>query len=100
MKYFGFFRGMNYGKCNDDFDSYKKIKNKLKKSDVLAYMKQLPIAAFAPMSTKDIFTGERLEEAGLVEDGQFAFPFDFIHYYERYDIGIPIEYEKYLIGRI
>ena len=100
MKYFGFFRGMNYGKCNDDFASYEKIKNKLNKSDVLAYMKRLPIAAIAPMTTTDIFTGEPLEHAGVVEDGQFCFPVDFIHYYEKYDIGIPIEYEEYLSNRI
>ena len=96
MKYFGFFRGMNYGKCNDEFDSYKTIKNGLNKSVVLAYLKALPIAAVALMSTKDIFTGERLEQAGIIEDGGFTFPIDFIHYYERYDIGIPLEYEEYL----
>lgn len=100
MLYFGFFSGMKYGKCNDDFDSYKKIKNKLNKSAVLAYMKKLPIAAIAPMTTTDIFTGKPLEQAGIVEDGQFCFPLDFIHYYEKYDIGIPIEYEKYLTNRI
>lgn len=100
MTYFGFFKGMNYGKCNDDFDSYKNIKNKLNKSDVLSYMKRLEIACVAPMTTRDIFTGERLEQAGLYQDGQFTFPIDFVHYYEKYDIGIPIEYEKYLMNRI
>lgn len=100
MTYFGFFSGMRYGKCNDSFESYKNIKNKLNKSDVLEYMKQLPIAAVALMTTRDIFTGKPLEQAGIIEDGQFAFPIDFIHYYEKYDIGIPIEYEKYLANRI
>lgn len=100
MAYFGFFHGMNYGKCNEDFDSYKQIKNKLKKTDVLAYLKKLPIAAVAPMTTKDIFTGEALEQAGIVEDGRFTFPIDFIHYYEKYDIGIPIEYEEHLMKQI
>jgi hypothetical protein len=52
------------------------------------------------MFTYDIFTGERLEMAGLIEDGDFCFPIDFIHYYEKYDIGIPIEYEKYIISRV
>ena len=98
--YFGFFRGMKYGKCEDEFGEYEKIKNDLSKAKVLAYMKQLPIAAVAPMTTKDIFTGLELEQAGIVEDGQFTFPVDFIHYYEKYDIGIPNEYEKYLITRI
>ena len=100
MTYFGFFRGMTYGNRNEDFDSYKKIKNKLNKTKVLAYLKQLPIAAVAPVSTKEIFTGEYLEQAGLMEDGDFCFPTDFIYYYENYDIGIPVEYEKYLMNRI
>jgi hypothetical protein len=63
-------------------------------------LKSLPIAAVAPMSTKDIFTGEMLPQAGIIEDGEFTFPIDFIHYYEKYNIGIPRDYEKYLIGRI
>ena len=100
MKYFGFFKGMNYGKCNDDFDSYKKIKNELKKSDVLVYMKRLPISAVAPMTTKDIFNGKPLEQAGIVKDGDFTFPIDFIHYYEKYNIGIPKHYENYIKTRI
>lgn len=98
--YFGFFSGMNYGKCSDDFNSYKKIKNELSRSSILSYLKRLPIAAVAPMTTKDIFTGEPLEQAGIIEDGQFTFPIDFIHYYEKYGVGIPIEYEKYLANRI
>ena len=96
MMFFGFFRGMNYGKCSDDFASYEKIKNKLSKSAVVAYLKSLPISAVTPMSTADIFTGTPLEQAGIIEDGQFCFPVDFIHYYEKYDIGIPVEYEDYL----
>ena len=99
--YFGFFKGMDhYGKCYEDFDAYKKIKNKLPKKDILAYLKQLPIADVAPMTTKDIFTGERLVQAGIYKDGPFTFPIDFIHYYKKYDIGIPIEYEKYIKKKI
>lgn len=100
MTYFGFFSGMKYGKCNDDFDAYEKIENKLNKTKVLAYLKQLPIAAVAPMTTRDMFSGEQLKQAGIIEDGHFTFPIDFIHYYEKYDIGIPIEYEKYIANRI
>lgn len=29
-------------------------------------------------------------------DGDFTFPYEFLHYYENYDIGIPPEYEEYL----
>ena len=100
MKYFGFFEGMNYGKCEDKFDTYKAMKNQLNKADVLAYLKALPIAGIAPMSVKDIFTGEPLEQAGVIDDGGFRFPIDFIHYYEKYEIGIPVEYEKYIANKV
>ena len=100
MKYFGFFKGMKYGKCEDDFESYKKIKNHLKKEDVLTYLKNLPIAGVCPMSVEDIFDGEDIEQAGIYEDGDFTFPTDFIHYYEKYEIGIPVEYEKHIASKI
>lgn len=96
MKYFGFFKGMKYGKCEDDFESFKVIKNQLDKTEILLYIKKLPFAGVSPMSVEDIFSGEPLEQAGVIEDGDFTFPIDFIHYYEKYDIGIPVEYEKYI----
>ena len=42
-----------------------------------------------------MFTGEKLS-AGMFVDENFAFPFDFLHYYKNYDIGIPYDYEEYL----
>ena len=52
------------------------------------------------MSVEDIFSGEAIEQAGIIEDGKFVFPLDFIHYYEKYDIGIPVEYEEYIESRL
>lgn len=100
MLYFGFFKGMQYGKCNENFETYKNIKNQLNKTEILKYIKSLPVAAVAPLSVSDIFTGQPLEQAGLIEDGDFSFPTDFIHYYSEYDIGIPHEYEMYLKTKI
>ena len=57
MIYFGFFDGMRYN-GSEDFNEYKNIKNELSKSIILAYLKELPIAAIAPMWTYDMFTGE------------------------------------------
>lgn len=91
---------MQYGKSNDDFEAYKKIENKLNKPEILKYIKSLPIAGIAPMTVYDIFTGQTLKQAGIIEDGEFTFPTDFIHYYENYDIGIPLEYEKYIETKI
>lgn len=100
MKCFGFFEGMKYGKCEENFETYKNLENELNKADVLKYLKELPVAAIAPVSVEDIFTGEALEQAGLIEDGNFRFPIDFIHYYEKYDIGIPLEYEKHIKSKL
>ena len=100
MKYFGFFEGMQYGNCKEDFNAYKDIKNQLNKAEILEYIKALPVAAVAPLSVNDIFTGQPLEQAGLIEDGEFSFPIDFIHYYAEYDIGIPLEYEKHIKSKL
>ena len=35
MTYFGFFKGMKYGKCEEDFDDYKKIKNHIGKENAI-----------------------------------------------------------------
>lgn len=91
---------MQYGKCNEDFETYKNIENQLNKTEILEYIKSIPIAAIAPLSVNDIFTGEPLEQAGLIEDGDFTFPIDFIHYFENYNIGIPLEYEEYIKTKI
>ena len=99
MTYFGFFKGMKYGKCEDDFEKYKKIKNHISKDKILNYLESLSISAVAPMSTEDIFDGEEIEQAGIYEDGNFTFPADFLHYYKKYDIGIPEEYEKYISSK-
>lgn len=100
MKYFGFFKGMKYGNCKDNFEDFKKIRNEIPKTEVLKYIKNLPIAAVAPMSVEDIFDGQDIEQAGIIEDGDFTFPLEFIHYYEKYDIGIPKEYEDYITTKI
>lgn len=100
MKCFGFFEGMQYGRCEEDFNTYKNTKNHIPKTDILKYIKSLPIAAVALLSVVDIFTGDPLPQAGLIEDGEFRFPTDFVHYYENYDIGIPAEYEEYIKTKI
>ena len=98
--YFGFFKGMKYGKCCDDFKSYKRIINDLSRTEILQYIQALPISAIVPMSVVDIFDGQIIEQAGIIEDGDFIFPLDFIHYYEKYNIGIPKEYENYIKDKI
>lgn len=73
MTFFGFFKGMKYGKCEDDFDDYKKIKNHISRDKILKYLESLSISAVAPMSTEDIFDGEEIPQAGIYEDGDFHF---------------------------
>ena len=100
MTFFGFFKGMKYGKCEDDFDDYKKIKNHISRDKILKYLESLSISAVAPMSTEDIFDGEEIAQAGIDEDGDFTLTGDFLHYYKKYDIGIPEEYENYISSKV
>ena len=97
MKLFGFFKGMPYGDCNEDFDEYRKFKNTLPREKIYEHMLQVDARHRwrAAVETHDIFTGEKLT-AGLCIDGDFRFPLDFLHYYKNYDIGIPYDYEAYL----
>ena len=50
--------------------------------------------------TYDLYTGEDLGNAGLYDDPPFRFPIDFLHYYKKYDIGIPPEYEQHIIEKL
>lgn len=93
---FGYFKGLPYSKCNDNFEKYETYKNKLPRESVIAHIRSID-PWLACISTKDIFTGEKLT-AGMYVDGDFRFPTDFLHYYENYDIGIPPEYEAYLVS--
>ena len=95
-KEFGFFSWMPYENSKDDFEEYKKLKNKIPKEKVIAHMESLePWATSLP--GKDPFTGERLQ-SGVYDDGEFLFPMAFVHYFKNYEIGIPYEYEQYLEG--
>jgi hypothetical protein len=100
MKYFGFFKGMSYDDSNEKFEDYKNIHNLVSKKKVLEYLKSLPVDCYGMFETKDIFTGEVLEPCALICDGDFTFPYDFIHYFENYDIGIPMEYENYIRNQL
>lgn len=94
MIYFGFFKGLPYKSATESFDSYRQLKNLLPKEKVIAHIETLDVWATTEPS-HEIFTGEIIH-AGLLEDGEFAFPYEFLHYYKNYDIGIPYDYEAYL----
>lgn len=92
---FGFFTGLPYTTpCIENFDEYKKFKNTLSKEAVIAHIQTVKYG-LTSLPSKDIFTGEKLH-AGMFWDGDFTFPYEFLHYYKNYDIGIPYEYEEYL----
>lgn len=91
---FGFFKGFPHEGCTEDIRSYFKYKNKIQKSDMLAHLKQVEFGLTSAPSF-DLITGEEIR-AGMCWDGEFTFPYEFIHHYEKYDIGIPPEYEVYL----
>lgn len=91
---FGFFKGLPYDDCNENFEEYKGYSNHIPKSAILSYISSLE-AGLTSLPSKDIFTGEKLH-AGMFWDDEFTFPYEFLHYYKNYDIGIPYEYENYL----
>ena len=96
---FGFFRGMVYKHCDEEFEKYKEFRNSISKNAVIKHIESLD-DAITSIHAKDIFTGEDLGNAGLYDDGPFRFPIDFLHYYKNHDIGIPDEYERYLMEEI
>ena len=91
---FGFFAGLPYDNCNENFDNYRNFKNRISKNAVIAHITSCEYGLTSLVS-KDVFTGEKIQ-AGMFWDGNFVFPYEFLHYYENYDIGIPYEYEAYL----
>lgn len=95
MRPFGFFIGLPYeGHCIEKFDDYKAFHNALSKDEIAKHIESLS-PGLTSLPSYDIFTGEKLH-AGMFWDGDFVFPYEFLHYYKNYDIGIPPDYEAYL----
>ena len=92
---FGYFKGLPYENCDESFLDYIRFSNQLPKEKILKHMETLHPRS-APFEDKDILTGEPVS-AGTVIDGTFIFPMDFLHYYRNYKIGIPYEYEAYIV---
>lgn len=91
---FGFFKGLPHTGSNEDFSVYRAYKNSIHKEDVVAHIESLE-AGLTSEPSIELFTKEKIR-AGVFEDGNFVFPYEFLHYYKNYDIGIPYEYEEYL----
>ncbi|MBO4914432.1 MAG: hypothetical protein J5449_04420 [Oscillospiraceae bacterium] len=94
---FGFFEGMKYRESTDSFTEFRNYKNSLPRKTIISHIKNLPVG-IAGFPVKDIFTGEDDGVGAIFSDGPFTFPVQFLRYYETYDIGIPPEYEDYLIN--
>ncbi|MBQ7874909.1 MAG: hypothetical protein IJ306_07125 [Oscillospiraceae bacterium] len=100
MRDFGFIKGMPHDGCAEEFEDYKKFKNSIPKKKIIEHMESDKVVrCYGLMNSHDIFTGQKIE-CGLIEDGKFMFPMEFLHYYKNYDIGIPYDYEEYLKGII
>lgn len=91
---FGFFKGLPHKGSNEEFSNYRHYKNSLPKAAVIAHISSLDEWLTSEPSI-ELFTKEKIR-AGVFEDGDFVFPYEFLHYYKNYDIGIPYEYEEYL----
>lgn len=78
------------------FDWLSSRIEELSKATIATHIRSLPMAV-SSFAVTDIFTGEYDGNGALYNDGPFTFPVQFLHYFEEYDIGIPPEYEEYLI---
>lgn len=94
MIFFGYFKGLPYERSTESFEQYRTYKNTIPKATVISHIESLE-AGLTSLPSYDIFTGQPLH-AGIYIDGEFRFPYEFLHYYKQYDIGIPYEYEEYL----
>ena len=94
MIFFGYFKGLPYEDSEESFDVYRTLRNNIPKQTVISHLESLD-AGLTSLPSFDLFTGEPLH-AGIFVDGDFVFPYEFLHYYKNYDIGIPYDYEEYL----
>ena len=93
--FWGYWKELPYDvDTGETFEEYTKLRNTISREGVIRHLEKTPFSVMARVG-EDIFTGERLE-LGQYEDGKFVFPWEFLHYYKNYDIGIPYEYEAYL----
>ena len=101
IKGFGFFSGLPYGKlCTQDHATYLDYHNTLSRDVIENHILSLEIAYCPMASPRDTYMGIDLENAGSYLDGPFRFPIDFLRYYKTFGIGIPPEYEQYLIETV
>ena len=98
-RYFGFWDELPLSlKTGESFYDYLKLKNTLSREGILRYMEALPVGLMVtpdPEQKRDVFTGEPVVP-GMYKDGVYIYPSEFLHYYRKYPIGIPYEYEDYL----
>ena len=93
---FGQFKGLSISLNLENFDEYKKIKNNIPKNKIIKHIESLQPLCVCPTLAFDMFTNETILSPGYYKDGDFVFPIEFLHYYKKYDIGIPKEYEQYI----
>ena len=77
MIFFGYFKGLPYERSTESFEQYRAYKNTIPKAAVISHIESLE-AGLTSLPSHDIFTGEPLH-AGIFIDGEFRFPFEFLH---------------------
>ena len=92
--WFGFFKEDGI----DEFEKFIYYDCNLNKREVIEHIKECNLwlnGNETPLY--DIFTDEYICLKNVYEDGKFMISEEFIYYFDKYDIGIPPEYEEYLI---
>lgn len=94
--FFGLFEGLPYGEksvFNESIADYQRDDIKYDRKKILEYLIGLPVALMC--SSEELF-GENNFYSGIVDDGKFSFPTDFVRLFREGKVDLPVEYESYL----
>lgn len=95
---FGFFENASYTTKSDKLQDFEKMQNSLTASTIIKHIESLD-PAYSSEHSVDAYTGETFN-TGVFHDGSFWFPVDVLRYLKAGKIGVPKEYEEYLISEV
>ena len=82
-----------------DFAIYAKYKNKLLKTDIITHLqKQNYCISGNETPVYEIFNNKQIGIDSFYKENGYFIPCELVYYLKHYDIGIPYEYEEYLIN--
>lgn len=101
QKFFGFLEGTPYDVVSDNISDLEFAKNPLTEETIIRHVESLDrwMMASNGAYVTDVYTGEKLQ-AGIYRDGNYVFPVEILTYLRRGKIGVPKEYEDYVLSSV